>query len=477
MNAYFARHALLPDGWATDVRFDVDAAGNFSSIARDSPPGDATLLAGFALAGMPNTHSHAFQRAIAGRTERAGPGGDSFWTWREAMYAAVETVDPDAFEALATSAYATMLEAGYTSVCEFHYVHRAPGGEPYARVSELSDRIVAAARATGIGLTLLPVLYRYSDFGGRAPAPRQARFVLPFDEYAELWETLYDAYAGDPQIALGAAPHSLRAVGLDDLRALAELVDAHDTGAPLHVHVSEQEREVEACLAAHGTTPVALLAANVDLDARWCLVHATHATAAERATIAAAGAVVGLCPTTEANLGDGIFATADFVAGGGRFAIGSDSNATIDVAEELRWLEYAQRLTLRERNVLHDAATSSVGRFIYDAALRGGAQAAGRRIGALAAGYRADLVALEYPPGAEAADDSLLDTAIFRSGAWQVRDVLVGGRHVVRAGRHSPDARVPDFTQRVSKASIMELREREPEITVGKPVGREILPE
>jgi len=416
-------------------------------VTPDSTPGDAMPLTGFVVPGMPNAHSHAFQRSIAGRTERAGGSGDSFWTWREAMYAAVENIEPDAFEAVATDAYVAMLEAGYTHVCEFHYVHRAPGGAAYARPSELSDRIVAAASTAGIGLTLLPVLYRYADFGAAAPAPRQARFVLTFDEYAALWQTLRSAYAGDPKITLGAAPHSLRAVGRDDLRELERLVrtsapararaHGHGTAAPLHIHVSEQEREVAACRAAFGTTPVALLADTVVLDGRWCLVHATHATDDELATIAAAGAVVGLCPTTEANLGDGIFATAAFAARGGRFAIGSDSNATIDVAEELRWLEYAQRLTLRRRNVLQDAATLSVGRYLYDAALRGGAQASGRRIGALAPGFRADAVALELPPGTTAADgDALLDTAIFRSGAWRVRDVVAGGRIVVHDGRH-----------------------------------------
>ncbi len=441
MNAYFAAHALLPEGWARNVRFTIDASGNFTSVTPDSTPGGAMPLPGFVVPGMPNAHSHAFQRSIAGRTERAGGSGDSFWTWREAMYAAVERIEPDAFEAVATDAYVAMLEAGYTHVCEFHYVHRAPNGATYARPSELSNRIVAAAHSAGIGLTLLPVLYRYADFGAAPPAPRQARFVLTFDEYAKLWQTLQAAYADDPQVTLGAAPHSLRAVGRDDLRELEQLVRASGTRAPLHVHVSEQEREVEACRAAYGTTPVALLADTVALDERWCLVHATHATDGELATIATAGAVVGLCPTTEANLGDGIFATAAFAARGGRFAIGSDSNVTIDVAEELRWLEYAQRLALRRRNVLQDVATPSVGRYLYEAVLRGGAQASGRRIGALAPGYRAAAVALETPPDANVMGDELLDTAIFRSGAWRVLDVLAGGRLVVRDGRHV--ARVP----------------------------------
>ncbi len=436
MNAYFASHALLPGGWARNVRFEIDAAGNLTSVVPDSPPNDATPLDGFVLPGMPNAHSHAFQRTIAGLTERAGPGGDSFWTWREAMYAALEDIDPDAFQALAARAYTTMLEAGYTSVCEFHYVHRGPRGTPYANATELSDRIVAAARETGIGLTLLPVLYQYADFGEAPPEARQARFTLSIEEYVSLWQRLAASYAGDPQIKLGAAPHSLRAVGLEDLRELEALVRAHDADAPLHVHVSEQTREVDACRDTHRTTPIALLAETVKIDERWCLVHATHATASELETIINARAIVGLCPTTEANLGDGIFPTARFLARGGRIGIGSDSNVAIDVAEELRWLEYVQRLALRERNVLHDETTPSVGRFAYEAALRGGAQASARRIGTLAVGFRADFVGLEIPPESDAEGDALLDIAIFRSGSWRVRDVVVGGRAVVRAGAH-----------------------------------------
>ncbi len=432
MSAYFAAHALLPDGWAQNVRFTVDSSGDFASVTRDSPLAGATPLDGFAVPGMPNAHSHAFQRSLAGRAESASARDDSFWTWRETMYAAVERIEPDGFEAAARAAYAAMLEAGYTNVCEFHYVHRAPGGVAYARATELSDRIVAAARATGIGLTLLPVLYRFADFGEVPAEPRQARFALGPDDYAELWHGLHAAYAHDPQIALGAAPHSLRAVGLDDLRDLERLAP----GVPLHVHVSEQLREVEACRAAFSTTPIALLAKTVTLDDRWCLVHATHATDGELELIASSGAVAGLCPTTEANLGDGIFPAGRFAARGGRFAIGSDSNVTIDVAEELRWLEYAQRLLSRRRNVLCDGATPSVGRFVFDGAVRGGALASGRRIGALAAGFRADIVALADPPGARGPGDELLDIAIFRSGAWRVRDVVAGGRHVVHEASH-----------------------------------------
>lgn len=380
---------------------------------------------------MPNVHSHAFQRAFAGTTERAGPSGDSFWTWREAMYEMLENIEPDEFEAIAVDAYARMLEAGYTNVCEFHYVHNARGGVRYARRTELADRIVSAARRTGIGLTLLPVLYRFSDFGEAPPAPRQLRFVLSFDEFAGLWRDLHDAYGSDPQIALGAAPHSLRAVGPGDLTRLVTLVRESGTDAtPLHMHASEQRREVDACLAAYGTTPIALLARTVRLDPSWCLVHCTHATDVERGLLVESGAVVGLCPTTEASLGDGVFPAAEFVRAGGRIAIGTDSNVSIDVAEELRWLEYVQRLALRERNLFHRDGVPHVGRALYEAATRGGAQVSGRAIGTLAPGRRADAIAIDADDGDD--PETALGIAIFRSGAWRVTDAIAGGKHVVR---------------------------------------------
>ena len=350
------------------------------------------------------------------------------------MYEMLETIEPNEFEEIAVDAYATMLRAGYTTVCEFHYVHNAPGGVPYARRTELSDRIVSAARRTGIGLTLIPVLYRYSDFSEREPAARQRRFVLSFGAFAELWRDLYAAYGNDPQIALGVAPHSLRAVGTSDLPALVALVDGiAGPGVPIHMHASEQMREVEACLAAHGTTPIDELTRHVELSPRWCLVHCTHATDSEVRAIQTAGAVAGLCPTTEASLGDGIFPAAQFVRDGGRIAIGTDSNVSIDVAEELRWLEYVQRLALRERNLMHGHARAAVGRFLYETALRGGAQISGRAIGALAPGLRADMIAVRSPEGFT--PDDRLGIALFRSGAWHIEVTVVGGSVVGTPGR------------------------------------------
>jgi len=411
----------------------------------DSAPEGATPLEGILLPGMSNAHSHAFQRVLAGNTETASKNGDSFWTWREAMYGALERLGPDAFEALTADAFRTMRHAGYTRVCEFHYVHNAPDGKPYADPNELAHRVVAAARSAGIGLTLLPVLYRFSDFGEAPPHAHQRRFVRSLDAYAAAWRALRDAYRNEPGLVIGIAPHSLRAVAPSDLQQLVELAREHagNHAVPFHIHVSEQQREVDACVAQHGISPIALLAENVALDERWCLVHATHATPDERDAIVRAGAVVALCPTTEANLGDGIFPAADFVCAGGRIAIGSDSNASIDVAEELRWLEYVQRLALQQRNVLHDDATPQVARFVYQRCATGGSQASGARTGHLAPGYRFEAILL----GADARFDGLsagfrqaqgdkeaqadngepdaaLAAAIFRSGGWNLRETL-----------------------------------------------------
>jgi formimidoylglutamate deiminase len=438
VNRFFAHWALLPEGWARDVRLDVDAEGTLSALVPSSPPDGTTLLAGPVVAGMPNAHSHVVQRALAGRTERAGPQGDSFWTWRAAMYDFVERLDPDAFEALAADAYAEMLEAGYTSVAEFHYLHHGPGGLPYHRPSEMSERVIRAARAAGIALTLLPALYRYSGAGGVPAGEHQRRFLHSRDSFVTLWLTLAARLAGERDVRLGVSFHSLRAVEPEDIVAVLEILEARapQPGFPLHVHVSEQTREVDAVRAFYAATPIELLARTVALDERWTLIHATHATEAELATIARAGANVAICPTTEANLGDGIFPLAAFRALGGRIAIGSDSNVTLDVSEELRWLEYVQRLATQRRSVLATPGTASLGDALFANVASCGAAAVGRSAGALEAGRRADLVVLR-PDESDAADEPpSLDRYLFKSGAWRPSDVFVGGRQVVRDGRH-----------------------------------------
>jgi formiminoglutamate deiminase len=316
--------------------------------------------------GLANLHSHAFQRAMAGLTERRGGESDSFWTWREQMYRFVERLTPDDLEAIAACAYMEMLEAGFTWVAEFHYLHHQPDGRPYDDVAEMSQRIVAAAADVGIGLTLLPVFYRQGGFGGKPPSEAQRRFLNDRDCYARIMETAV------PDGRIGIAPHSLRAVALDDLTWAA----ATWRGQPAHIHVSEQTREVDDCLAVHGRRPIDLLMDTVEVDAHWCLVHATHADAGERARIAKANAVVGLCPITEANLGDGLFDVPDFLAHGGRFGVGSDSNVRISAADELRTLEYGQRLIHHRRNVLGEA-NRSTGQRLFEGAMAGGQQAAG----------------------------------------------------------------------------------------------------
>jgi formimidoylglutamate deiminase len=438
--------ALLPDGWRRDVVIRIDRGVIDSVEEPDDQP--AERISGVVVPGLPNLHSHAFQRALAGLTERRGSDADSFWTWREAMYRFVERLSPDDLEAIAAFAYMEMLEAGFTSVAEFHYLHHQPDGTPYDNVAEMSERIVAAAETAGIGLTLLPVLYRQSGFLGKPPTPAQRPFVCDRDVYARLMETRV------PTGTIGIAPHSLRAVTLDDLQWAALTW----RGLPAHIHVAEQTREVEECLAAHRRRPIDLLLDTIEsevgeLDAsRWCLVHATHADAGELTRIVKANAVVGLCPITEANLGDGLFDAQAFLAQGGQFGIGSDSLVRISAADELRTLEYGQRLMHRQRNVLGET-TRSTGRRLFEAAAAGGAQAMGRSwpVGRIGTGARADFVVLDqhHPALAAAQGDSLLDAWLFAADNAAIKTVYCGGLPVVQNGRHV--AREP-LSQRYRKA-------------------------
>ncbi len=344
----FASDALTPDGWRRDVRIDVDSRGAIVAVRAGGSAEAAERVAGPLVPGMPNLHSHAFQRAIAGRTGSARADGDSFWTWRAAMYAFLDRVDADAFAAIAAQAYVEMLKAGYTRVAEFHYVHHDPQGKPYADPAELARRIVDAAGATGIALTLLPVLYAHAGFGGAPPAAGQRRFVHSVASYARVIEALArDVAHGDWN--LGVAPHSLRAVTPDELAAVVALAPP---GAPIHIHAAEQEREVADCVAWSGARPIAWLLDHAHVDARWCVVHATHMTAEETRGLAVSGAVAGLAPTTEADLGDGTFAARAWLDAGGAFGVGSDSNTIIDPYAELRQLEWSQRLAHSSRNVL-----------------------------------------------------------------------------------------------------------------------------
>ncbi len=425
--------ALLPQGWASSVRLQLHD-GVIKAVQAGTPvnPGDERHAIG--LPGLCNVHSHAFQRAMAGLAETRGPGADDFWTWRTVMYRFLDRMTPDDLEAITAFAFADMLEAGFTRVGEFHYVHHDPAGAPYEDVGEMSVRVAAAAAATGIGLTLLPVLYAHSDFGGAAPSPGQRRFVNDLDTFARLHAAAGCAIKGLPGAQLGVAPHSLRAVTPAELKAVVAL----SPDGPIHIHAAEQTKEVDACLAWSGLRPVEWLLDHAPVDGRWCLIHATHLSEQETGRLAASGAVAGLCPITEANLGDGVFPAKAFLESGGRFGVGSDSNIAVDAAGELRALEYAQRLLVRARNVLADAAGVSTGGRLYRAALAGGAQALGAPGQGIAPGAPADLVSLdgEHPSLVERRGDALLDSWIFAAGRDAVDCVWRHGEKLVEAGRH-----------------------------------------
>lgn len=434
MRKLFLDHALLPSGWASKVAIDVDAGGWIAAVRADAVPDGRECVAGIALPGLPNLHSHTFQRGMAGLAETAGPAADNFWTWRQVMYGFLARFTPDDVEAVAAYAMMRMLEGGFTALAEFHYLHHDIDGRPYADPAELSARIAAAAETTGIGLTLLPAFYAQGGFGGAAPNEGQRRFVHDVPGFLRLLDGARGAVAPLDNAAVGIAPHSLRAV---TPAALDELLAANPAG-PVHIHAAEQVREVEDCLAWSGRRPVAWLLDHAPVDGRWCLIHATHLAPEEVSGLARSSAVVGLCPITEANLGDGIFEGAEFLAAGGRFGVGSDSNVALSAPGELRQLEYSQRLKHRARNVLASGEGASTGRTLYEGALAGGARAVGRRVGALEAGRRADIVVLDatHPDLAVVPADRWLDAYVFVAGAAAVGSVLVAGRTVVSEGRH-----------------------------------------
>ncbi|MGY2402898.1 formimidoylglutamate deiminase [Pseudomonas sp. SDO5271_S396] len=436
MSAFFAERALLPNGWANDVRLEVSADGLLTQVEANASAEGAERLKGPVLAGMPNLHSHAFQRAMAGLAEVAGNPNDSFWTWRDLMYRMVGQISPAQLQVIARQLYIEMLKAGYTSVAEFHYVHHDTNGQAYADRTELSRQISQAAASSGIGLTLLPVLYTHSGFGGQAPNEGQRRFINSTEHYLDLQAQLKPILAAQPAQQLGLCFHSLRAV---TPQQIDDVLRASDTTCPVHIHIAEQQKEVDDCLAWSGKRPLQWLYDHVDVDERWCLVHATHANADEVTRMAKSRAIAGLCLTTEANLGDGIFPAVDFLAQGGRMGIGSDSHVSLSVVEELRWLEYGQRLRDQRRNRLYRADQPMVGRTLFDAALDGGAQALGQPIGRLEVGKRADWIVLDGsdPYLATASEDGILNRWLFAGGDRQVRDVLVNGKWVVRDGHHA----------------------------------------
>lgn len=439
-----AAAALLPDGWAQNVAIEL-TGDVIAAVQAGMPPQPDDHRVEALVCGMPNLHSHAFQRGFSGLTEYRGPVQDSFWTWREMMYRFALQLNPDQMQAIAALAYVEMLEAGYTRVGEFHYLHHAPDGRPYDAPSEMSQRIFAAAEATGIALTHLPVFYAHGGFGGAQASDGQRRFLHGIDAFDRL---MADCAAGlrRPQDRLGLAPHSLRAATPPEIAHLSRTW----AGRPLHIHIAEQLREVEDSIAHAGARPVEWLLDHCAVGPHWCLIHATHLTEAEVAGIAATGAVAGLCPVTEANLGDGIFAAAPFLQQGGIFGIGTDSNVAISVAHELQMLEYSQRLSTLGRNIC--TTTGPTGEALFAAAAKGGAQALGADVPRIATGALADLVALRDPLELDH-PASLLNRWIFGKGI-RVSDVWAAGSHLVREGRHRDHDRVTAAAAQVLRRLI-----------------------
>lgn len=443
----FAERALLPAGWMRDVRLRLAADGTLASVTPDSTADGAERLPGPLLPGMANLHSHAFQRAMAGLAETVGDPRDSFWSWREQMYALVARLDPGQVEAIAAHLYVELLKGGYTVVGEFHYLHHDPDGHPYADPAEMAGRVLAGAGRAGIAMTLLPVLYTHGGFGGRPAGVGQRRFLHDTGAYESLWNGLRQRLAGDPLHRIGLCFHSLRAVTPEQI----EQVLALDDTVPVHIHVAEQTKEVDDCLEWSGRRPVEWLLDHAPVDDRWCLVHATHVNATERGRLAASGAVAGLCPTTEANLGDGVFPATEYVAEGGRLGVGSDSHVSVGVLEELRLLEYGQRLLSRHRNRIATAETPAVGRTLYEAAVAGGHRALAQPAGVIEPGARADLVVLDgdRPLLAGAEGDTILNRWLFAGASSWVRDVYVGGERVVHDGVHPAEAETAPAFARV----------------------------
>lgn len=437
MPSLLFKHALLPGGWADNVRIVMNDSG-ISSVEEDAVRRPEDASGGCAIPGMANVHSHAFQRGMAGLAERRTHVDDSFWSWREIMYCFLDRMTPEDVEAIAAQAFMEMLQGGFTRVGEFHYLHHAPDGTAYDDPAELSSRIAAAADAVGIRLTLMPCFYAHGDFGPCPPLTGQRRFLHGLDAYARLVDRCAHIVGQLDGATMGIAPHSLRAVSPPELETLVALA----AGRPIHIHAAEQTREVDACLGWSGFRPVEWLLDHAPVDYQWCLIHATHMSPTEIDRLALSGATVGLCPITEASLGDGIFPGAAWHAAGGKIAIGTDSNVAIGVAEELRQLEYAQRLATRRRNVMATGMNSSTGDALFAAASGGGAACLGAPSATIRPGSPADIVSLDADAGCLAADDpaGILDGWLFTGDRSMVHDVWVGGRQLVSNGQHR-DAR------------------------------------
>lgn len=446
MQIIHAKQVLTPNGWRSETQVTIDDDGRITSVGAQSEP--PTHNVALLLPAPLNLHSHAFQRAMAGLTEARGPDpSDSFWSWRRLMYKFLDQLSPDHVEAIASLVFMEMLEAGYGAVAEFHYLHHDVGGRPYANLAEMSDRIIAAATKAGIGLTLLPVYYQFGGCDLRPLVSGQQRFGNDPERFLRLHADASKSVATGPKdYTIGLAPHSLRAV---DTSGLSEILAQATTG-PIHMHLAEQVAEVDEVKAHLGARPTEWLLANHAVDNRWCLIHCTQMTPQETVALAKSGAVAGLCPLTESNLGDGIFNGTSFLGHNGTVGFGSDSNVHITLFEELKTLEYSQRLRDLSRAALA-TPDRSTGRVLFDAALKGGAQAGGRNSGQIEPGTWADLIGLDDDNQwlCNRQEDALLDSLIFGGGGQScITDVWSAGRHVVKQGRHfRRDAIIRDFKQ------------------------------
>ncbi len=443
MTKLYAENILIGSQWQSDKTLVLDKAGNIVAIDTGKAEG-AIELKGPVIPGMPNCHSHAFQRAFAGYSEfrqfdaNGIAASDSFWSWRDIMYRFVAEMKPDDLNTVAKFLYIEMLKAGYTSVAEFHYLHHQVGNVSYDDPAEMSHQVIDAASSVGIGLTHLPVLYTYAGFGEQPPSPAQGRFIHQTDAFIKLLEQLQHQYADRANFKLGIAPHSLRAVSEKQLHEVVESVRQLDKSAPIHIHIAEQTKEVEDCLNYYQQRPVEWLLNQFQLDSHWCLIHATHLSNDELTRLAKSSAIGGICPTTEANLGDGIFPTQAFISLGGQLAIGSDSHIAINIADELRLLEYGQRLTQHQRALLVSPDCPSVGQYLYTKAASDGAKALSQNVGEIKIGKRADLVVLdpEHPSLFAKTKSQILDAAIFACSHLPVKDVFVAGKQVISDGEH-----------------------------------------
>ena len=432
------KRALLGKAWASDVAVEVDDRGTITSIETDV----GGVHQGCLLPGLSNLHSHAHQRAMAGFTERASSREDNFWTWRKTMYQFLDAMQPHHLMAIASQLYLEMLLAGYTHVAEFQYLHHQANGQQYDNIAEMSLRTLQAAQQVGIGFTSLPVHYQYGGFGGQVITAQQTRFFNTPEDFLKLIELVEAASKGDDNANVGVAGHSLRATSKESFSHILSCLAIREM--PIHLHVAEQLKEVEDCEHYFGVRPVNYCLDNFDVNSNWCLVHATHMSESETLRLASSDAVVGLCPTTEANLGDGFFKANLYLEAGGKLGIGSDSHISTSPIEELRWFEYGQRLLHKSRNQLADKHNLSTGKHLFDIALQGGAQACGRKTGVIDIGYRADFMVLDLdnPLLIGRNDDRLIDSWVFSGNTSSISDVYVGGRHVISDGRHQDQEKI-----------------------------------